>query len=59
MRFQSAYFGGNEASLSYVQRFLYLVSSSVNISSFRLHDWIPTGQISYVLAVGIEEGENV
>ena len=37
MRSQGAYFGilkGTEASLSYVQGFLYLVSSSINVSIF-------------------------
>ncbi|KAF6086176.1 hypothetical protein HJG60_008382 [Phyllostomus discolor] len=39
---------GTEASLSYVQCFLYLVSSSVNVSIFILQGWIPSGQTSYI-----------
>ena len=45
---------GTEASLSYVQCFLYLVSSSVNVSIFILHGWIPSGQTSYFSGVLIE-----
>ena len=37
---------GSEASLSCVQCFLYLVSSSINVSVFQLHGWIPSGQTS-------------
>ena len=42
---------GTEALLSYVQCFLYLVSSSVNASIFHiiwLHGWVPSGQTSYL-----------
>ena len=38
---------GTEASLSYVQCSLYLVSSSINVSIFVLHDQISSGQTSY------------
>ena len=37
-----------EASLSYAQCFLYLVSSSISVSIFLVHGWIPSGQTSYV-----------
>ena len=40
-----------EASLSYVQCFLYLVSSSINVSIFVLHDQISSGQTSYTLII--------
>ena len=36
---------GSEMSLSYVQCFLYLVSSSINVSLFILHGCIPSRQI--------------
>ena len=36
---------GTEVSLSYVQFFLYVVSSSINVSIFILHGWTPSGQI--------------
>ena len=39
---------GTEASLSYVQCFLYLVSSSVSVSIFIFHGWIPSGQALYM-----------
>ena len=39
---------GTEGSLSYVQCFLYLVSSSINVSIFIVHGWIPSGQTLYV-----------
>ena len=39
---------GTEASLSHVQCFSYLVSSSINVSIFILHGWIPSGQTSYM-----------
>ena len=35
---------GTEVSLSYIQCFLYLVSSSINVSIFMLHVWVPSGQ---------------
>ena len=35
-------------SLSYVQCFLYLASSSINVSIFILYVWICSGQTSYV-----------
>ena len=38
-----------EVSLSCVQCFLYLVSSSINVSIFHVHAWIPPGQSSYIL----------
>ena len=41
MRSQGAYFEGTEASLSYVHCFLYLVSSSVNVSAFHI-TWLHT-----------------
>ena len=37
---------GTEVSLSCVQCFLYLVSSSINI--YFSHDWVPSGQTSYI-----------
>ena len=39
-----------EASLSYVQCFLYLISSSTNVS-FLLHDWIHSRRTLYILRV--------
>ena len=39
---------GTEASLSYVQCFLYLVSSSINVSIFHIHGWGPSGKTSYI-----------
>ena len=43
---------GTEASLSYVQCFLYLVSSSVNVSIvFILHGWVPFGQTLYAIQI--------
>ena len=39
---------GTEASLSCVQCFLYLVSSSINPLFFILHGWIPSGPTSYI-----------
>ena len=36
MRSQGVHFEGTEASLSFVQCFLYLVSSSVNVSIFHI-----------------------
>ena len=36
-----------EVSLSFVQCFLYLVSSSINVSIFHIICWIPSGQASY------------
>ena len=36
-----------EVSLSCVQCFLYLVSSSVKVSIFHIHGWIPSGQTIY------------
>ena len=41
---------GTAVSLSYVPGFLYLVSSSINISIFLLHGWIPSGQTPYIQA---------
>ena len=41
MRSQGAYSEGTEVSLSYVQRFLYLVSSSINVSIFH-SVWLDT-----------------
>ena len=38
---------GTEVSLSHVQCFLYLASSSINVLVFILHAWIPSGQPSY------------
>ena len=38
---------GTETSLSYVQCFLYLVSSSINVSTFHVTCWIPSGQTSW------------
>ena len=38
---------GTEASFSYVQCFLYLVSSSINVF-FILHGWILSWQFSYI-----------
>ena len=50
MRSQGAYFEGTEASLSYVQCFLYLVSSSINVSIFFiLYSWTPSGRTLYGL----------
>ena len=40
-RTQGAYLKGTEASLSYVQCFLYLVSSSINVSNFHI-EWLDT-----------------
>ena len=42
---------GTEVSLyKHVQCFLYLASSSINVSiHFILHGWIPSGQASYIL----------
>ena len=40
VRSQGACFAGVEASLSYVQCLLSLVSSLINVSFFMLHDWI-------------------
>ena len=46
---------GTEVSLSYVQCFLKLVSSSINVSVFILYGWIPSGQTSYIsLGKGIK-----
>ena len=39
---------GTESSLSYVQCFLYLVSSSIMSLFFILHGWILFGQTSYI-----------
>ena len=39
---------GTEASLSCVQCFLYLISSSVNVPVFHIMCWILSGQASYV-----------
>ena len=39
---------GTEASLSYVQCFLYLVSSSINASIFHITCLIPPGQMLYI-----------
>ena len=39
---------GTEASLSFVQCFLHLVSSSINVSIFHVTWLIPSGQTSYV-----------
>ena len=39
---------GTEASLSYIQCFLYFVSSSVNVSIFTPHGWMPSGQALYI-----------
>ena len=36
-----------EASLSYLQCFLYLVSPSINVSIFILHGWIASGHTLY------------
>ena len=41
---------GTEVSLSYAQCFLYLVSSSINVS-FILHGWIPSGQTSHIYKI--------
>ena len=41
-------FKGTEASLSYVQCFLYLVSS-INSLFFIVHGWIPSEQTLYVI----------
>ena len=38
-----------EVSLSYVQCFLYLVSSSINVSIFHSTWLVPSGQTSYML----------
>ena len=40
---------GAKVSLSYVQCFLFLVSSSINVFIFIVHGWIPSGQASYTL----------
>ena len=40
-----------ESSLSYVQCLLYFIFSSINVSIFILHGWIPSGQISCVIWV--------
>ena len=40
---------GTEASLSYVQCFLYLVSSLINSLFFIFHGWIPPGQTIYII----------
>ena len=37
-----------ESSLSCVSCFLYLVSSSINVSIFLLHGWIPSEQTLYI-----------
>ena len=39
---------GTEASLSYVQWFLYVISSSRNVSIFILHGWIPSVQTIFI-----------
>ena len=44
---------GTEVSLSYVQCFLYLVSSSINVFIFISHGWIPSGQTLYIMIVFI------
>ena len=44
-----------ESSLSCVQWFLYLVSSSINVF-FILHGWIPSGQTVYVAALVRTQG---
>ena len=38
-----------EVSLSFVQCFLYLVSSSISVSGFHINGWIPSGQTVYTL----------
>ena len=40
---------GTGVSFPYIQCFLYLVSSSINVSIFHVHAWIPPGQSSYIL----------
>ena len=42
---------GTGVSLSYVQCFLYLASSSILVSIFHIHGWILSGQTSY-LSIG-------
>ena len=40
---------GTETSLSYVQCFLSLLSSSINVSNFHITRWTPPGQTSHPL----------
>ena len=42
---------GTEVSLSYVQCFFYLASSSLNVSIFHVTCWIPSGQTSYKITL--------
>ena len=53
VRSQSAYFEGAEALLSYVQCFLYIVSSSINVSIFHIArvDTFGTGLVNGPLSV--------
>ena len=51
VRSQGAYFEGTEASLSYVQCFLYLVFSSINASIFHI-TWLGTFRTDLVYLVG-------
>ena len=46
---------GTEASLSYVQCFLYLVSSSINVSIFHI-TWLDTFWIHYIYIQGEAKG---
>ena len=49
VRSQGVYFEGAEASMSYVQCFFCLVFSFKKKSLFFIvHDWIPSGQTSYI-----------
>ena len=43
---------GTEESLSYVQCFLYLVSS-ISVLFFILHGWIPSGQTLHLLLTNV------
>ena len=42
---------GTKVSLSYVQCFLYLISSSINVSCFVLHGWILSKQILCICSI--------
>ena len=47
VRSQGAYFEGDWGIIVLLQCFLYLVSSSINVSIFHI-TWLPSGQTSYV-----------
>ena len=47
-----------EVSLLYVQCFLYLIFSSINVSIFWLHGWILSGQTLYIWRMKFLEAKN-